>query len=166
MYEIYSSKVKDPRGSFLNVFRAHDSDNKEIWSSRDIAQINISSSSRVGSIRGLHMQAFPYSEAKMIRCINGRVWDVAVDLRRDSPTFLKWHGIELSSEKSNAVLIPEGCAHGFQVLEMDSELLYIHSKEWMPEFESGVRWDDPMLSIKWPLEVTQMSDRDANLPYL
>jgi dTDP-4-dehydrorhamnose 3,5-epimerase len=120
----------------------------------------------VGAIRGLHYQAAPYSEAKLVRCLRGRVWDVAVDLRPNSPTYGQWHGVELSPEQANALLVPEGCAHGFQVVQEQSELLYLHSGTWVPEAETGVRWDDPRLKISWPLPVADLSDRDQALPFL
>lgn len=134
------------------------------WGDRGIAQVNLSRSEAMGTIRGLHLQAPPHSEAKLVRCLKGRVWDVAVDLRRDSPTYGQWQAIELSPDQGNALLIPEGCAHGFQVLEPSSELLYLHSGEWVPEAETGVCWNDPQLAITWPLPMTQISDRDQRLP--
>jgi dTDP-4-dehydrorhamnose 3,5-epimerase len=130
------------------------------WADRGIAQVNLSRTEAVGTIRGMHLQADPHS------CLRGRVWDVAVDLRQDSATYLHWHAVELSPDQSNALLIPEGCAHGFQVLEPGSELLYLHSGAWKPEAETGVRWDDPQLAIAWPLPVAEMSDRDRSLPFL
>ena len=101
-----------------------------------------------------------------MRCLKGNVWDVAVDLRPDSTTYGKWHAVQLSPELGNALLIPEGCAHGFQVLEAGSELLYLHSGAWVPEVETGVRWDDPELAIAWPLAITELSDRDRSLPLM
>jgi len=101
-----------------------------------------------------------------VRCLRGRVWDVAVDLRQDSPTYRHWHAVELSPEQGNALLIPEGCAHGFQVLQPGSELLYLHSGAWVPEAETGVRWDDPQLAIAWPLPAGELSERDRGLPLL
>jgi dTDP-4-dehydrorhamnose 3,5-epimerase len=136
------------------------------WADRGIAQVNLSRTEAVGTIRGMHLQADPHSESKLVRCLRGRVWDVAVDLRQDSATYLHWHAVELSPDQSNALLIPEGCAHGFQVLEPGSELLYLHSGAWKPEAETGVRWDDPQLAIAWPLPVAEMSDRDRSLPFL
>ena len=101
-----------------------------------------------------------------MRCLKGCVWDVVVDLRKDSVTYGHWHALELSPKEGNAIHIPQGCAHGFQVLEPESELLYLHSGKWVPECEKGVRWDDPTLAIAWPLPVKGLSDRDRNLPYL
>ena len=114
----------------------------------------------------MHLQVGEFEEAKLVRCLEGAVFDVVVDLRRDSCTFGHWYGLELSQEKSNALIIPEGCAHGFQVLNSDSQLLYIHSERWIPENETGIRWNDPKLKINWPLPVTKVSDRDLNLPFL
>ena len=164
--EIISNVHSDNRGSFANLFRVQDPIYASSWQNRDVCQVNLSTTSLVGSIRGLHMQKEPYSEAKIVRCLSGSVWDVAVDLRPKSSTYLCWHAIELSSSKNNAFLIPEGCAHGFQVLEPNSKLLYIHSKHWYPEMETGIRWDDPVLSIPWPLPVADLSTRDKALPLI
>ena len=98
----------------------------------------------------------------MIRCIKGRVWDVALDLRRGSPTFLQWHAQELSPEANSMIVIPEGFAHGFQTLEAGSELLYLHTARYAPENEGGLRYDDPSIGIIWPLPVTEVSQRDRN----
>ena len=136
------------------------------WGDRGIAQVNVSRTEAVGTIRGLHLQAEPHSEAKLVRCLRGRVWDVAVDLRHDSASYGQWHAVELSPEQGKALLIPEGCAHGFQVLEPGSELLYLHSGAWVPEAETGVRFDDPQLAISWPLPPLGMSERDLTLPLL
>jgi dTDP-4-dehydrorhamnose 3,5-epimerase len=128
--------------------------------------VNLSRTEEVGTIRGLHLQAPPHSEAKLVRCLRGRVWDVAVDLRPGSATRGRWHAVELSPDRGNALLIPEGCAHGFQVLEAGSELLYLHSGAWVPEAETGVRFDDPQLAIPWPLPPLGLSGRDQALPLL
>ena len=165
-FELSTKIVKDQRGYFLNCFRQGEYWVSEAWGNRDLHQINLSNTSKKGTIRGLHYQSEPYSECKLIRCIKGKVWDVLVDLRLNSPTYLKWHAVELSSLKNNAIIIPEGCAHGFQSLEDDSELLYIHSKGWKPSHEKGIRWDDNKLKIKWPLDLTFISDRDKNLPII
>ena len=143
VFELNCSYFKDQRGTFLNAFRIQDSLFREIWGSRNICQVNISMTRDVGTLRGLHMQAYPHTEAKLVRCTSGRVWDVVADLRPRSPTFHQWCAVELSSLTANALFIPEGCAHGYQVLESSSELLYIHSGEWVPMSETGVRYDDP-----------------------
>ena len=166
VFEIISKPFVDDRGTFLNAFRGQDLIYQNTWGSRDIAQINLSSNTHVGTVRGLHYQTSPHTEAKLVRCTKGCVWDVAVDLRRESPTFKQWYGLELSAELGNALMIPEGCAHGYQVIESNSELLYLHSGSWVPEAERGVRWNDPTIAIKWPLPVTVISDRDSSLPNL
>lgn len=133
---------------------------------RPILQINHSLTHLPGSVRGLHFQHPPKAEAKWVRCLRGRVWDVAVDLRRGSPTFLAWHAVELDSGRMNALFVPEGCAHGFQVLEPDSEMLYLHTAPYTPGLEGAARWDDPRLAIAWPLAVVDVSDRDRSHPFL
>lgn len=165
VFELQAQPFADHRGAFLNAFRAQEPAFMESWGDRDIAQVNLSRTEAVGTIRGLHLQTPPHSEAKLVRCLRGRVWDVAVDLRTDSSTYGQWHALELSPDQGNALLIPEGCAHGFQVLEPGSELLYLHSGAWVPEADTGVRWDDPQLAIAWPLPVAALSDRDRNLPF-
>ena len=166
VFELVCEPFVDSRGAFLNAFRAQDESFVGSWGGRGIAQVNLSRSESVGTVRGLHLQKPPHSEAKLVRCLKGRVWDVAVDLRTNSATHGQWHAVELNPERSNALLLPEGCAHGFQVLEPGSELLYLHSDIWVSEAESGVRWDDPQLAIPWPLEPKGLSDRDHNLPFL
>ena len=120
----------------------------------------------VGAVRGLHFQLAPHAEMKLVRCLKGRVWDVAVDLRAGSPTFLQWHAETLSPDTMRMIVIPEGFAHGFQVLEPDSELLYLHTAAYNADAERAVRYDDPRLGIRWPLPVTQTSLRDAAHPPL
>jgi len=164
--ELVGQPFSDHRGAFLNGFRAQDPAFAQAWADRSIGQVNLSCTNAVGAVRGLHMQAPPHSEAKLVRCLRGRVWDVAVDLRPGSPTCGQWHAVELSPGAANALLIPEGCAHGFQVLEPGSELLYLHSGSWAPEAETGVRVDDPQLAIPWPLPPLGLSERDLALPLL
>jgi dTDP-4-dehydrorhamnose 3,5-epimerase len=164
--ELMSRPFVDGRGAFLNAFRAQEEAFMGSWGDRGIAQVNLSRSEAVGTIRGLHLQADPHSEAKLMRCLKGRVWDVAVDLRCNSATYGQWHALELTPKRGNALLIPEGCAHGFQVLEPGSELLYLHSGTWVPQAETGVRWDDPQLALPWPLPPTELSERDRSLPLL
>ena len=166
VFELRAQTFADSRGAFFNAFRAQEPAFMDSWGERAIAQVNFSRTEAVGTIRGLHRQAEPHSEAKLVRCLRGRVWDLAVDLRADSTTYGQWHALELSPDQGNAMLIPEGCAHGFQVLEPGSELLYVHSCAWVPEAETGVRWDDPTLAIAWPLSAVGLSDRDLNLPLL
>ncbi|MGB7563240.1 MAG: dTDP-4-dehydrorhamnose 3,5-epimerase family protein [Prochlorococcaceae cyanobacterium] len=162
--EVVSEPFRDARGSFLNAFRLEEW--RAIWGERAIAQVNLSRSDVVGTIRGLHLQQPPHGEAKLVRCLRGRVWDVAVDLRAGSASRGCWAAVELSPQRGNALFIPEGHAHGFQVLEAGSELLYLHSGAYRPSAEGGVRWNDPELAIPWPLPNGIASVRDLNLPLL
>ena len=117
-------------------------------------------------IRGMHFQLKPFSEEKIITCLNGSVFDVVVDLRYGSPTFLQWHAEILSSENNNSLLIPEGCAHGFQALENDCKLLYLHTELYNPDFEGSLNVMDPMIGINWPIPFSEISDKDANQPFI
>jgi len=156
--------IKDERGSFYRAFC--DEDLRPILNGRTIKQINISRTMKVGAIRGLHFQKPPHAEMKLIRCISGKVWDVAVDIRQNSPTFLQWHAEELSGENGKMIIIPEGFAHGFQVLESESQLLYLHTESYAPQAEGGLRYDDPHLGIIWPLQISEISPRDSNHPLI
>ena len=129
-----------------------------------INQINHTCTRQRGSVRGMHFQRSPHAETQVVSCIRGRVWDVALDVRPDSPTFLRWHAEELSPENGRSLLIPQGFAHGFQTLDDDTELLYYHSQPHDPGAEGGVRFDDAMVAIRWPLLFTVISDRDRSLP--
>jgi dTDP-4-dehydrorhamnose 3,5-epimerase len=160
LYLAYTSQVVDARGAFARLYCEHDLG--QALGARCIQQINQTRTHRAGAVRGMHWQYPPHAEMKFVRCLRGRVWDVAVDLRYGSPTFLKWHAEELSPETGLMMIIPEGCAHGFQVLEPDSELLYLHTACYSPASECGVRFDDPALGIDWPLAVTELSERDAS----
>jgi dTDP-4-dehydrorhamnose 3,5-epimerase len=119
-----------------------------------------------GSIRGMHYQYPPNTEIKVARCISGAVFDVIIDLRKGSKTFLHWVSTELSAEKKNMIYIPEGFAHGFQTLTENCELIYFHSEYYAAGNEGGIRYNDPFLKIKWPLTVTEVSDRDNNNPLI
>lgn len=133
---------------------------------QSIAQINHTYTAKQGTVRGMHFQSPPYAEMKLVTCIRGEVWDVALDLRAGSPTFLQWHAERLSAENACALLIPEGVAHGFQSLTSDAELLYCHSAPYQPEAEGGICPTDPNLRIQWPLPVTEISKRDLNHPLI
>jgi dTDP-4-dehydrorhamnose 3,5-epimerase len=159
-----STALQDARGTFSRLFCTRDE--QPFFGSRSIVQVNHSLTHRVGAVRGLHFQAPPHAEMKIVRCLSGRVFDVAVDLRKGSPTFLKWIGVELMPDNGRALVIPEGCAHGFQVLEADTELLYLHTAFYAAEAEGAIRFDDPMIAINWPLEPTELSERDRNHPLL
>jgi dTDP-4-dehydrorhamnose 3,5-epimerase len=127
-------------------------------------QISFSVSTRRGTLRGLHFQRPPQPEAKLVSCTRGSAFDVAVDLRADSPTYGHWSAVELTSTARNALYIPPGCAHGFQTREDDTELLYLLSEFYDPSLQRGVRWDDPALDVAWPAEPTVISERDRSFP--
>ena len=129
-----------------------------------VAQCSASFNEKSGTLRGMHYQAAPHAEAKLVRCTRGRVFDVALDLRPDSPTFKRWFGVELSAESGAALYVPEGCAHGFLTLEDASEVFYMISAPYAPEAARGVRWDDPAFGIEWPARVRAIKDRDAAYP--
>jgi dTDP-4-dehydrorhamnose 3,5-epimerase len=131
-----------------------------------IRQINHTYTAEKGTVRGLHYQVPPKAEAKLVSCIRGAVWDVAVDIRHGSPTFLQWHAEELSAENLYAMLIPPGFAHGFQTLRPDSELVYLHSEAYDPSRERGLNPRDPQLAIRWPLDFSTISPRDQEHPML
>ena len=130
-----------------------------------IAQINMSLSKSAGLIRGLHWRPDPHPEAKFVRCIAGRVFDVCVDVRPGSPTFLRWVGVELSPENRRALAVPAGCAHAYQALEDNSEVIYTASAAFEPGVEIGARWNDPSFGIEWPItDSVIVSDKDQNWP--
>ena len=157
---IESERFLDQRGSFSRLFC--DQELGSVLENRKIVQINLSKTQKEGSIRGMHFQFPPYAEMKLIRCLQGQVFDVAVDLRKNSKTFLQWYAQILSPEKNNVLVVPEGCAHGFQTLKEDAELLYLHTSYYEPKYQGGVRFDDPALNIKWPVAYTSISERDKN----
>ena len=130
-----------------------------------IAQTNVSYNRRRGTLRGMHFQAAPYAEAKLVRCTQGAIWDAIIDLRPDSPSFKRWHGIELSAANRRALYLPEGFAQGFQTLADDSEVLYLMSQFYRPDSARGLRWDDPAFGIAWPIANPQLSERDRGLPF-
>jgi dTDP-4-dehydrorhamnose 3,5-epimerase len=153
----------DDRGSFARAwvheeFIAHGLEAR-------IAQCSSASNHRRGTIRGLHYQAAPFEEVKVVRVVRGAVFDVAVDLRPDSPTFRQWVGAELSADNRHAFYLPHGFAHGYQTLTDDTDVLYFVSAAYSPAHQRGVRWDDPAFGITWPLGApTVIHDRDATYP--
>jgi dTDP-4-dehydrorhamnose 3,5-epimerase len=159
-YEIEMTPFQDERGWFGRFYCKEEF--TSIGHDKEWVQMNHSFTVLKGSLRGMHFQKPPYGEIKMVRCIAGKVFDVIVDLRKDSPTFLKWTAIELSAEKMNLVYIPAGFAHGFQTLENNCELIYFHSEFYRPDAESGLKYDDPAIGIEWPVDVVQISARDRN----
>ena len=164
LVEIEQSAVIDARGRFTRLFCEQAF--APIRPHLHFTQINWSHTQGRGSLRGLHYQKPPAAEAKLIRCLRGRVYDVAVDVRADSPTFLRWHAVELAEDNNRAFFLPEGFAHGFQALTDEVQLLYMHTAPWAPDCEAGLRYDDPLLAIAWPLPVAQVSARDQAHPLI
>jgi dTDP-4-dehydrorhamnose 3,5-epimerase len=152
----------DARGRFMRA-----------WCEREFAdqgirftpvQSNMAYSKRQGTLRGLHYQVAPALEAKLVRCTRGAVFDVVLDLRRDSLTYQRWYGTQLTADNGRMLLVPEGCAHGCQSLQDDAEILYMASVPFAPQHAHGVRHDDPAFAIEWPLAVSMLSDQDRSWP--
>lgn len=155
---------RDQRGMFVRTFCTETLE--QIGHEQPIVQVNHSMTRSRGAVRGMHYQLPPKAEIKIVRCLRGRVYDVIIDLRTGSPTILRWFGAELSADNMRMIYAPAGFAHGFQVLEAESELLYFHTAAYSPEDEQAVRFDDPAVGIQWPLPVTDLSDRDRSHPLL
>ena len=163
-YVINLSPYSDERGWFARTYCENEF--RQIGHEAKWVQMNHSYTAKKGTVRGMHFQLPPYREIKMVRCVRGKVFDVIVDIRKDSATFLKWFGAELSPEAMNMMYIPEGFAHGFETLTDDAELIYHHSAFYTPGAEGGIRYNDPSVGIVWPLEVIAVSERDLNHPLL
>lgn len=163
-YAVTLERLADPRGSFA---RAYD---ERAFAARGLntrwPQHNFTFSRRGGTLRGLHWQADPHGEVKLVRCTRGAAYDVIVDLRPESPSYLKHAAVEMSVANGVAVYIPLGCAHGVQSLEDDTELHYLMGEEFVASAFRGLRWDDPTLGIRWPVAPPILSERDASLPTL
>ncbi|WP_341988199.1 dTDP-4-dehydrorhamnose 3,5-epimerase [Azorhizobium sp. AG788] len=157
--EIDISPFVDARGLFARAFCADTFAAQNL--TNHFVNANTSWNPKVGTLRGLHLQEAPHSEAKLVRAVRGKVFDVAVDLRPESPTYCAWTGVELDAERRNALFIPQGCAHGFLTLEDDCELFYLVSDIYAPDLARTYRWDDPAFGISWPSAPTLISDRDA-----
>ena len=164
VYVIELNAFTDERGVFARTYCKDEF--IRINFNKEFVQINFSLNKKKGTLRGMHYQVAPHEETKLIRCSSGKVFDVAVDLRKDSDTYLQWFGVELSKENMKMILIPEGFAHGFITLEDDSELIYHHTQYYNPEAERGIRYDDKTLNIQWPGEIKVISDKDKNYPIL
>lgn len=161
---IRRSPIHDTRGFFDRVFCAEELAKAE-WVS-PVSQANFTLTRTRGTVRGLHYQRAPHAEMKLVNCLRGEIWDLILDLRPKSPMFMKWHAERLSAVEFNALLIPKGCAHGFQTLTSDVELLYLHSVPYVAEAEGGLSPLDPRLAIPWPLQITDISARDKSHPNL
>ena len=160
---VTSVPYEDERGTFIRAYSTEFSDQPLNF---HLEQVNISTTLMAGSIRGMHLQYPPYAEKKIVRCLSGSIFDVAIDMRPDSPTYLKYVSQELSASNNSALVIPEGFAHGFQTLENDSIVHYTTSQKYSQEHEGGIRYNDPAIDIYWPMEVTQVSKKDRDWPLL
>ncbi len=163
-YIISPKVLEDSRGWFTRFFCKKEF--AQIGHTKEWVQINHSFTSKKGSVRGMHFQKPPFEEIKMVRCIAGAVYDVIVDIRKDSKTFLNYFGAELSAENKKMMYIPQGFAHGFQTLSDDAELIYHHTQYYNPEAEDALHHQDSILNITWPLIITEVSERDANHKFL
>ncbi len=156
--------IEDTRGFLSRFFCAEEF--KRAGLNKSISQINHTLTHKKGAIRGLHYQKPPHAETKVVSCIKGEIFDVAVDLRKNSSTFLRWHGEVLSAKNQRSMLIPEGFAHGFQTLTEECELIYLHTSPYVQEAEAAFNVTDPRLEIAWPLAITELSDRDRLHPMI
>lgn len=156
--------VSDNRGSLMRLFCLNTL--RPLLKKKEICQINKTHTAKKGTVRGLHFQYSPYAETKIITCLKGKIWDVAVDLRKGSPTFLQYHSEILSESNNKSVLIPEGFAHGYQSLSSNSEMLYLHTEYYNLKAEGAVNITDPIIDIKWPLKIADWSNKDKNHPLL
>jgi dTDP-4-dehydrorhamnose 3,5-epimerase len=163
-YVIELEPYTDDRGLFARIYCQKEF--AAIGYHKQIVQINHSVTGKKGTIRGMHYQLKPACESKIIRCIRGRIYDVMVDIRTGSPTLMRWFDAELSEDNMRMVYVPEGCAHGFQSLTDNAELIYISSAFYSPENERGLRFDDPALAIRWPLPASLVSPRDHSHPLI
>ncbi len=156
-------KREDDRGFFARAWCEHEFADQEL--STRLVQCNLAFNEAEGTLRGMHYQAAPYGEVKLVRCTRGAVYDVIVDMRPDSPTFKQWMGVELTAENRRMLYVPEGFAHGYQTLVPETEVFYQVSEFYTPEAERGVRWNDPAFAIEWPdTEVRTISEKDASWP--
>lgn len=164
IYRIERIPITDQRGFFSRLFCAEEFE--DVGLTQPIAQINHTLTKQKGTIRGMHFQYPPHTEIKVVTCIQGEVFDVAIDLRKGSPTFLQWHVEILSKANQLSLYIPDGFAHGFQTLTEDCQMFYIHSKIYVPGAEGALNAMDPKLAIQWPQQITGISERDNNHPML
>ncbi len=154
----------DDRGEFCRIFCADEL--AAFLQGASIVQINYSSNLKKGTVRGLHFQYPPKKEMKLICCRKGCAYDVIVDIRKNSKTFLQWEGIELSADNYKMIVVPPWCAHGFQTLFDETELIYFHTDYYAPEYDGGLSIFDPLIGIQWPIPVNFISERDLKHPYI
>lgn len=157
---VQRKRIEDARGFLSRFYCSEEFENYGL--DKPISQINHTLTRQKGAVRGLHYQQPPHAEVKLVSCLKGEIFDVAVDLRKNSPTFLHWHGEVLSESNQRSLLIPEGFAHGFQTLTEDCELIYLHTAAYVKEAEAALNAIDFRVGIKWPLEITELSERDSS----
>jgi len=162
-FVIEMEKFEDKRGFFARAWCQKEVEANGLVSR--VVQTNISFNKKRGTLRGMHYQVAPYEQIKLVRCTRGAIYDVVIDLRPDSPTFRKWTGVELTAENYTMLYVPENFAHGFQTLEDNTEVTYQVSQFYSPESERGVRYDDPVFQVEWPLPVEVISEKDIAWPY-
>ena len=161
-YLIDLEPIADERGLFARSWCRREFEQHGLKT--DLAQCNLSFNHHKGTVRGMHFQLAPHREVKLVRCIRGAIYDVIVDLRSESPTFKSWAGVELNAENRRMFYVPEGFAHGYQTMVENSEVFYLTTQFYQPDAERGCRWNDPAFAIQWPLEVTQISNKDKGYP--
>ena len=159
-YIIDIKRIEDERGFFGRAFCQHEM--KEHGLNATVAQANLSSNKKRGTLRGLHYQQAPHEESKLVRCTRGSLFDVLVDLRKDSSTYCQWLGVELTADSFRMLYVPEGCAHGFITLEDNTDIMYQVSQPYAPGAEKGLLWNDPAFGIVWPIEPIVISEKDRN----
>jgi dTDP-4-dehydrorhamnose 3,5-epimerase len=162
VFEVHLEPRTDDRGFFARSWCQEEFQNHGLNSK--VAQCSVSFNTRKGTLRGIHYQAAPYPETKVIRCTQGAIYDLVVDLRPQSPTFKQWVGVILTAANRQMLYVPEGCGHGFLTLENETEVFYQISEFYRPELSRGVRWDDPTFKIIWPAQVEMISERDRMYP--
>lgn len=156
--------IEDERGFFARSFCQHEFAERRL--NTKVVQCNISFNRKRGTLRGMHYQALPHEEAKLVRCTAGAIYDVIIDLREGSPTFKEWVGLELTRENRRMLYIPEGFAHGYQVLADNSEIFYQMSEFYNKEASRGIRWNDPAFGVTWPIDNPILSEQDRNIPLM
>jgi dTDP-4-dehydrorhamnose 3,5-epimerase len=159
-YVIDLQCIKDERGFFARTWCKEEFEKHGLNS--NLVQCNLSHNVKRGTLRGMHYQAAPHEEVKLVSCISGSIYDVIVDLRDKSPTFGQWQAFELSAQNHRMLYIPEGFAHGFQTLQDNTNVFYQMSEFYQPEYARGLRWDNPAFAIRWPIDVTMISEKDKN----
>jgi len=162
VFEVHLEPSSDDRGFFARSWCQREFESRGL--KPKVVQCNVSFNAKKGTLRGIHYQAAPHAEAKLVRCTKGAIYDVVVDLRPQLPTFRKWIGVLLTATNRHMLYVPEGCGHGFLTLEDETEVFYQMSEFYHPELARGVRWDDPAFQIVWPDKVEVISERDRTYP--